>query len=206
MVTAYDITDRRTVFMTNTRRPGGKEPDNYSFRQAARATSAAPTYFEPAQVENLTRNRTETLVDGGVFANDPGICAYVEAIKMGCAPEKVTIVSIGTGYQNRSFPFSEAKDWGPLQWINPSNGAPIISILMQGQADSCAYHLDVLLNTRDRPKRYFRFDAKLEIGSDEMDDASATNILALEELAQRIISRQSDDLDDVVARLREIGT
>ena len=206
MITAYDIDARRTVFLTNTRRPGGKEPDDYFFREAARATSAAPTYFEPAQVKNLTQKRTETLVDGGVFANDPATCAYVEALKMGCAPENVTVVSIGTGYQNRRFPFTEAKDWGPLQWINPGNGAPIISILMHGQADSSVYHLNVLLNLPDRPKRFFRFDAELAIGNDEMDDASATNILALEKLAGQIIESQSDDLDNLVERLREIGS
>jgi hypothetical protein len=53
---------------------------------------------------------------------------------------------------------------------------------MHDQADASAYHLD------------------------EMDDASATNILALEELAGQIIARQSGDLDNVVERLQERGT
>ena len=51
-----------------------------------------------------------------------------------------------------------------------------------------------------------RFDAELTIGNDEMDDASKTNILALEELAERIVARHSDDLDDLVGRLQEIAT
>src|SRR5690606_41489807 len=67
MLTAYDIERRCAVFMTNAvSRIGGaeKRSDDYYFWQAARASSAAPTYFEPAQVRNLTRDRVETLVDG----------------------------------------------------------------------------------------------------------------------------------------------
>ena len=44
-------------------------------RDVARATSAAPTYFEPAR---LPGNPPYALVDGGVFANNPGMCAYVD--------------------------------------------------------------------------------------------------------------------------------
>jgi patatin-like phospholipase/acyl hydrolase len=204
MLTAYDITRRVTVFMKTTPRRSGAKPDNYYFWQAARATSAAPTYFEPARVKNLTQNRIETLVDGGVFANDPSTCAYVEARKLGYSPEKITVVSIGTGYHNRPFEFRDVKNWGPINWINPSNGAPIISILMHGQAHSTAYHMDMLLNEPGKPKRYFRFDAELTIGNDDMDDASETNLLALEQLAKQIIAEQSDDLDKVVTLLTEI--
>ena len=81
VLTAYDIENRCAVFMTNCPGSDGQASDRYAFWQAARASSAAPTYFEPARVRNYTRDRIETLVDGGVFANDPVIAAYVEARK-----------------------------------------------------------------------------------------------------------------------------
>lgn len=195
MLTAYDIEKRNTVFMGNIPQKDGSTPDDYYLWQAARATSAAPTYFEPARVRNLTRNRVETLIDGGVFANDPGICAFVEAHKLGATEKQITLVSLGTGYQTRSFDYQDARNWGPINWINPSKGAPILSILMHGQTCSAAYHLDSLLNEQGKPKRYFRFDTKLTIGNDDMDDASQTNIFALEQLANVIIEKYAEDFD-----------
>lgn len=203
LITAYDIEKRDTVFMKSTPRSDGSPDDDYLFWEAARATSAAPTYFEPAQVTNQTTKKKETLVDGGVFANDPAMCAYVEARKLGYQPKTITMVSLGTGYQTRSFPYKSAKNWGAISWINPSNGAPIISILMHGQACSTGYHLDKLLNDTPGRPRYFRFDAKLEIGNDEMDDASRSNIMALKQVAEGIVEEQGDKLDRLVDRLVE---
>jgi patatin-like phospholipase/acyl hydrolase len=41
---------------------------------AARATSAAPTYFSPAELDQ-DRHHYRALVDGGVFVNNPAMCA-----------------------------------------------------------------------------------------------------------------------------------
>ena len=204
LLTAYDIERRKAVFMTNTKLESGDHPDDYYFWQAARATSAAPTYFEPARVQNLTSGQTETLVDGGVFANDPAIAAYVEACKIGYALENVYVVSLGTGYQNRPFWYRDVKNWGPVSWINPTNGAPIISIFMQGQASTAAYQMNALLKGNGKAKeRYFRFDAPLSIGNDDLDDASETNVLALQMLGQMIVDDNAGKLDAIAALLSE---
>ena len=47
--------------------------------KAARATSAAPTYFEPYKLEKSEVDYF-ALVDGGVYANNPTLCAYTEAL------------------------------------------------------------------------------------------------------------------------------
>ena len=46
--------------------------------QAARATAAAPTYFEPVEVADVGGSRTYPLVDGGVYAVNPSMCAYAD--------------------------------------------------------------------------------------------------------------------------------
>lgn len=197
LITAYDIERRDTVFIKHRRDRGPRR--DYLFREAARATSAAPTFFEPATVKDLVSGEMRTLVDGGVFAADPALCAYVEARKLGASPENVLLLSLGTGYQNRPFPFEEAKNWGPVNWINPNNSSPIISIFMHGQADSVEHHLSMLLNEKNQ--QYFRLDAELTIGSDEMDDASKSNISALKTIAKNIIDEMSDALDVAVDKL-----
>lgn len=207
MITAYDIEARRAVFMTNCSNSKGGKSDDYRFWEACRATSAAPTFFEPARVRRRVtlpgggiKEESQTLIDGGVFANDPAMGAFTEATKQGIAADDICMMSIGTGYQNRPYTFDEAKNWGPLSWISPSRGSPIISILMQGQASSTSYQLDKLLNVKGKT-RYFRFDAQLEVGKDELDDASASNILALKSVARQIIDENDAMLDEIADRL-----
>ena len=65
---------------------------------AARATSAAPTYFEPRPLEPFPgESRPHALVDGGVFANNPALSAYAEALDLWGDDVEVHVVSIGTG-------------------------------------------------------------------------------------------------------------
>ena len=90
-------------------------------RAIARATSAAPTYFEPMELK--VKNKNAVLVDGGVFINNPAVSAYAEAIKLikeGILPNKpILIISLGTGELTRQITYKEAKDWGLIQWVRP---------------------------------------------------------------------------------------
>lgn len=62
----------------------------------ALATSAAPTYFPPARVQ-MPGGSVETLADGGVFANDPTMVAYVEALAyLARAPGDIEMLSLST--------------------------------------------------------------------------------------------------------------
>jgi patatin-like phospholipase/acyl hydrolase len=201
LITAYDITGRDTVVMK--KRPlyeGEAAHDDFLFWQAARATSAAPTYFEPARVTNLTAGKSLTLVDGGVFANNPAVCAFVEALKMGASPGNMLLVALGTGYQNRAYSYYETRNWGPINWINPAYGAPIISILMHGQCSAAEHQMELLL-AADGQENYYRFDAELSGVNDEMDDASEQNLAALETFARTLIATESAQLDAIVERL-----
>jgi patatin-like phospholipase/acyl hydrolase len=201
LITAYDIGARTTVVMKKRPlRPGEEPHDDFLFWQVARATSAAPTYFEPARVTNLTTRESMTLVDGGVYANNPSVCAFVEAHKMGASSETMLLVALGTGHQNRAYSYYETRNWGPINWINPARGAPIISILMHGQCGAAEHQLEQLLNCGPQTN-YYRFDAQLDGVNDEMDDASAENLAALERFAKRLIEAESAKLDAIVERL-----
>jgi len=81
LIPAYDIRRRAALFMSN----ADRKNSNFRFWEAARATSAAPTYFPPALIERVGVKKPEDrfvpMIDGGVFANDPILAAYVEARK-----------------------------------------------------------------------------------------------------------------------------
>lgn len=49
--------------------------------------------------------------------------------------------------------------------------------------------------------RYYRFQTELDIGSDDMDNATATNIFALKQKARQLIDANDDALDELCAVL-----
>ncbi|MFP3435364.1 patatin-like phospholipase family protein, partial [Paraburkholderia sp. SIMBA_061] len=76
LITAYDIERRKAHFFRqhDAAKHKGK---NFLVCDAVRSTTAAPTYFECAHIKDGL-NRDYTLIDGGVFANNPTLCAYAE--------------------------------------------------------------------------------------------------------------------------------
>jgi predicted acylesterase/phospholipase RssA len=174
MVTAYDVEQRRPRFFKSWR---GEAAPLWS---AARATGAAPTYFPPFGA----------LVDGGVFVNNPAMCAYAEAQKL-WPGEKCLVVSLGTGEHTRPMDKGKASGYGLLGW------APwIISVMIDGQSDAAAHHLDYLPNAE-----HVRLQTKLEMASDDFDDAGPENVAALREEARQLVAEHKQDLDRLVARL-----
>lgn len=72
--------------------------DSHGFlmREAARATSAAPTYFSPISYIDRETDETLTLVDGGIGANNPILTAYIEARKLYPEADEFHILSLST--------------------------------------------------------------------------------------------------------------
>src|SRR5688500_14416602 len=101
MVTAYDIDGRFAFFFRSVR---ARTEPTYDFPlvQVARATGAAPSYFEPAEVTDVAGARTYPLIDGGVFAVNPSMCAYADVVAAGRAEDLQLMLSLGTGEHTRS--------------------------------------------------------------------------------------------------------
>jgi patatin-like phospholipase/acyl hydrolase len=172
LLTAYDIERRAAVFMRST--------DDTSMVDAAHASSAAPTYFEPVRVDGAT------LIDGGVFAVNPAMCGYAEA-----AGRLELLVSLGTGEHTRRLPYEEVRGWGRLEWATP-----IIDVVFDGSADAVDEQASRLL-----ADRYVRLQTRLEEASDDLDDASPENLAALRREAERLIARSESELDRLCEQL-----
>ncbi len=201
VLTAYDIERRKAVFMTNGLEHNGARPDDYPFWQAVRATTAAPSYFEPARVENLTQSRNEALIDGGVFMNHPAMAAYIEARKLGWEAKDIVIISLGTGHApEMAFPYQEAIGWGALGWMQPSKGVPILSIFSDGQSQTANYQAECLF-TELGEARYIRIDGQIDSASEAFDNARPRNMIALNGAADRIIRDQTVLLDELAEML-----
>ena len=192
LVTAYEIEQRRPFFFKSHNAKKRSE-DDFLMRDAARATSAAPTYFEPAKIDTDGPLEHLVLVDGGVYANNPAACALVEAFcKFGAQPEDVILVSLGTGELTRPIPYEDAKDWGLIGWAQP-----LLNVVFDGVSDTVNYQLKNLLNRPDRTRCYYRMQLKLDKGNDDMDDASRTNLWALKLLATELVQKNDQLVDEM---------
>ena len=101
----------------------------FSFIDAARASSAAPTYF-PSH---------KGFIDGGVVVNNPTpIASFFALSKLDSisSSSQLRILSIGTGNYPNKIASNTAK-WGMLQWaFDPfiSIKSPILTILLEGSS------------------------------------------------------------------------
>ena len=172
--------------------------ENHLMRDVARATSAAPTYFEPIDLDLQLPDLTliETLVDGGIFANNPAMCAYADAkriIQSSASPnDQILLVSIGTGNLTGGLKAEAAKNWGKLCWVDT-----LITMIFDGASDTVNYQLEQLI-PRDN---YHRFQPQLTFGQDEMDDATRGNLLSLKALASTFIETKKCALNTISERL-----
>lgn len=204
LITAYDIEKREAKFFTSS--DANNDVSDYYVRDVARSTSAAPTYFEPAKIKSLF-GASYPLIDGGVFANNPTLCAYAEARTMDFKamgkPTKPTakdmlIVSIGTGSVEKSYKYDSMKDSGKIGWIQP-----IIDIMMTGNSETVNYQLKLIFDTLEgeSKKDYYRLEPKITKANNEMDDASDKNLNALHEDGLTFISDNVDLLNEIVDKL-----
>ncbi len=201
VLTGYDIEARKAVFMTNGRERDGRAADDYYFWQAVRATTAAPTYFEPARVENLSTGKEQVMVDGGVFMNNPVMAAYIEARKLGWAPEDIVMVSLGTGRTiERGYSFAEASSWGAIGWLSPTNDLPLLSILHHGQATTVAYQAEWLFSEAAGTE-HIRLDGTIPAEAAALDNTRPGNIIILNGVADRIIRDNTLLLDALAERM-----
>jgi patatin-like phospholipase/acyl hydrolase len=201
LISSYEIEQRFPFFFKSSR---AKLRSNYDFpmKKVARATSAAPTYFEPLKLEAEENPGYYALIDGGVYANNPAMCGYVEAVSLQDEPCEYLVVSLGTGQLTRPILYNDAKDWGLAMWAQP-----ILNVVFDGVSDTVDYQLQQLLPPRqDGSQRYYRFQIALDIGNDNMDDASQTNLFALKAQAKQIISQHNDDLARLCKQLTTAGT
>ncbi|MCH1493227.1 MAG: patatin-like phospholipase family protein [Luminiphilus sp.] len=185
IVTAYDIEDSQTVFIKSFK----PEHRDLSCSAAARATSAAPTFFEPARMQ--LHRQESALIDGGVFINSPVVSAYAEALKL-FPGDPITVISLGTGQLTRSIAGDKAARWGKAGWL-----MPVLDCVFDGVARAADYQMNLFLG-----ERYQRFQLDLNDASDALDDTSPANIAALFSAAADLIDGERSRLDNIVAYLR----
>jgi patatin-like phospholipase/acyl hydrolase len=208
LITSYDVEERRTRFFTQ-HDAIKRESHDFKVRDAARATSAAPTYFQPSMVYSRS-GVPYPLIDGGVFANDPTLCAYSEIRSSKNCPtaKDMFIVSLGTGSANKKYSYEKMKDYGMASWVQP-----IIDIMMSGSSETTKYHMRKMFeaaaaSSKDDSvkKQYIRIEPDvLRHAKSDMANAAPDNITALHELGQYTADVNEVLLEEIADRLIKNG-
>jgi patatin-like phospholipase/acyl hydrolase len=187
IVPSYDTALPGPYFFKTTDARATPDASDFPLSVVARATSAAPTYFEPLE------SGKRALVDGGVFAVNPAMCALAEVLNRDDVSQRdVVLLSLGTGERTHKRSFDEIKDWGLAKWARP-----ILDVVFDGVSDAVDYQLERVLT----PERYWRLQIELKLASDDLDDASEDNLGNLRRQAEELIRTESDRLDAAIAKL-----
>ena len=193
--TAYDANARPTIFRTYS---GAQiRASECGIWEAARATSAAPTFFKPLTIQ---RPRPAIMyIDGGMGHNNPSEIALEEARKLWPACTKFGLISIGTG-QSKANPvllsnssqesqkprFENIKSYVPMlaEWAwnttqNTKSGVEAL-IKMAGALSQLATNSEEVHQRVRRQSRfsdtarfpYFRFNVPRDVGDIGLGDWS----------------------------------
>lgn len=199
IISSYDIERRKAHFFAQQDLDLLGQGGDFFVKDVCRATSAAPTYFEASKIKSVS-GVSYALIDGGVFANNPTLCAYSEVRNAQGNPKAkdMFIVSIGTGSQHQEYPYKKARNWGSIGWIRP-----VIDIMMAGASETTDYHLTKMYTAVDAPENYIRLQpADMRHANLEMDNASKENIAALVEVGVETAQNCAAEIKRIVKELK----
>jgi len=184
LIPTYDMHTKSSFFFTSTEDTTKRE---YFVRDVLRSTSAAPTYFPPAKIKNIAPNQEENEMlnlDGGVFANNPTMCAYAEVRNTNFeernnnepTASQMYILSIGTGGGGFQLKRKhKSHKWSLMRWAKS-----IPEIMMDGSIDAVAFQMNEIHETLQPNTQgsYLRIDTPKNSRnySSDMSNASPKNI------------------------------
>lgn len=190
LITSYNIEKNSTHFFTS-HDAKHKSGYNYLLWEVAMATSAAPGYFRPARATSFA-GKEYTLVDGGVFANNPSLCAFAEARNIAAKqgrklhPADLFIVSVGTG-KVKGTDFSK-------KGIAPE-------YILSRESETTHYQLTQIFEAVDALQNYHRLDPYIGSAKEEMDDTSDENLVALKQAGHTSGKMLEDKLSQITEML-----
>lgn len=185
LVTSYDCLSGKPYILSS------YADELFYMRDAARATSAAPTYFSPLTISPIGEESTSyCLIDGGVVANNPSLIAYIHAKKLYPEAERYHLLSLGTASKKFTLGKENMVRGGMIGWLDPAKGTPLYAILRSAQGGLSDYVLESFPDLA-----YYRMETELAARHVRLDDASDQNMRILQQTALELIEKQSQTLE-----------
>jgi len=162
----------------------------------ARAATAAPTFFPPADVEWAGRHTV--LLDAGIYANDVSLVAYTEArmhaAAQGQDSDEILLVSLGSGRQYGS-PDDKIDDVSRRNWVELADR--LMKAAEVGHQETHHRLLNDLLG-----ERYWRFQPMLPDGDGfGTDGASDEELSYLVSIADQFVVDHASQINQIADQL-----
>jgi predicted acylesterase/phospholipase RssA len=203
VVPSYDLSAPGPFFFKREYALNDQENWDMPMKLVARATSAAPTYFDPAVLPSTDGGTDHALVDGGTFANDPTLCGYVDALRLKGQIPRVVVVSIGTGLPPQTpgsgpIPIepNRVADFGLVKWARP-----ILEVVLDGVPKTVEYQMRAMQALNSDSLGYYRLQSQLPTASHALDDASQENCAKLVADANSLIGGNAQTLEQIYGEL-----
>jgi patatin-like phospholipase/acyl hydrolase len=195
-IISYEINKRKPIIFAQ--HHAVIKNEDFLVRDLLRSSVAAPTFFEAVRIRSVGMNsKILDLIDGGVVANNPTLCAYSEALKFDGVTglKDMMILSLGTGRELKPYSYFQVKNWGIFRWTKPS-----LDIALEGGPQMTEYHMNKIASTISNSK-YFRIQPSLYNADTKMDNASQNNIEKLKIAGINNAKKYNLLLDEVVDEL-----
>lgn len=191
IIPAYEMERRQPFFFKSWRAKTSPQWDFLAV-DAGLAACSAPTFFDPWKIgPEGERTRAYTLMDGGVFANNPALCAIVET-KTRFPGRPINILSLGTGDLKAPAPEDKVKAWSIIDW-----GRKGFGIVSEAVSEAVNYHVQRLENVSQ-----VRLQADVPPSAEAMDNAATENVTMLISEADTLIRKRRTEIDGLVGALR----
>lgn len=173
VIPTYDAVRGRIFIMKTAHTPRFINEIGLPATEVALATSAAPTYFQAAQVDG------GSYVDGGVWANCPAMVAVTEAISfLDARAGHIDILSIGT--TSTTFNIASKRNAGALKW-----NTGIIELMFEGQAEAARNQAALIGG------KLHRIDCMVMRDQMTMDNATRQTVEDLAKLGRDVASEKA---------------
>jgi len=222
IVTSYDTYNRQAIVFKNTKIAHQDIP----VWEICRASSAAPVGFPGYEMTHepfledlrlkgyaIPDNSGIPLIDGGVFANNPALCAIAErlrwnnqlpdnpkwnaSIPTNVNQKDIIVASFGTGQHLKQIGAKQVKQWGALEWLSPRYDLPLLDVLFDGAGDAVCYIAQQIIGNS-----YFRFQPHFDENIPTFS-AKQENLDAIIECTEKYLTQPEVDikLDKLVEML-----
>lgn len=146
VIPSYNLGDHDVYLFRTPHCPHLKRDRKVPAWKVALASASAPTYFPGCREVDRVR-----LIDGGVWANNPGMAALTEAVGPLSVPlQSVKMLSVGTFGAVTTQP-SRLDTGGKIAW---ARGAMVVDVIMRAQSLAITKQLKLLLGE----DRFLRVD------------------------------------------------